>query len=439
MSDKSNTHGATVTSSSTNELTSFDFHAHRTKYFERQSKEQATRIIDLEAKVAYLEAKVQHLEECLERERAKQEPPAAAESSPPSPSQHPASIPYRHELDVGSKRPASPEPPLFENRLPSLRSPLDNPAKKIKLEQSTSPQRPIEVLPSMMAGPSRRGMEQPETHHTRTTDTSSSQSRIGERMAAVPWLPLPRLRNLPPHLQDFTVDRRDLCKRPLFISSKLRFTRNGRGRNFIFLDTDHSPLCPAQPGAPGLLFSVSNTPQWRSGLQSVFTTSRLGNTSPSKMKYLYVGEYRLRLALPLSAAEYATLSLESKKTHAWSILRDRDYEQVQQRLVPDFRKAFVKTVNGEELYCTIGPNETTAIRADSSLAKELMSTPRKINQDEAMNRIMQAYQRGDEQINVWIMECVGFDEALLREIYEMTIADASGNVGTGQKRKKGRD
>ncbi|OSD00655.1 hypothetical protein PYCCODRAFT_676226 [Trametes coccinea BRFM310] len=200
-------------------------------------------------------------------------------------------------------------------------------------------------------------------------------------MTSAAWFPLP---NLPQHLQNMVVTRSDLSSKPLFVSSKLMFSRSGSGRNFIFLDAHHSPYSPSQYGAPGLLFSVSHAPQWQMGLQSVFTASHQSHKA-AKLPYMYVGEYRLRFAPSLSVEEYMTLSPQSKEAHASSILhqRSKEFKELQHRVVSGFHNV------------------------------------QRSNDGQAVHEIVQAYERGSEKIHVWLMECVGIDEGLLQQMHQM--------------------
>ncbi|KAL7284542.1 hypothetical protein ACG7TL_001834 [Trametes sanguinea] len=354
---------------------SLSLNAHRAKYFEKQSKAQATKIIDLEAKVAYLEAQLEHLQgrSVLVRGRVK-------ETFEPS----------RDDVLTGSKRPASPEPPLFENRLPSSTFNAGNPKKKAKSSLQEW---------GLSASYAAEGSAHVPAVQSRAADSHSAQMlhlKMEERMAGLPWFPAPHLSQ---PLQDMVIKRKDLNKQPLSISAQRRFCRGNSGRSCIFVDAIHSPHSPTRIGEPGLLFSASDGPQWQTGSQSIFAALQKGSKAPSKgTHYVYVGEYQLCHALPLSVEEYRSLPGQTKEVHAIPILSGaKGFENLRARLIPESRQAKKPDPKGKG---KAGPTAACAVQ--------------------------QAFEQGDERINVWLMKCIGFDKAFLMQIYDMKSNQATG-------------
>ncbi|KAI9068974.1 hypothetical protein FKP32DRAFT_1587300 [Trametes sanguinea] len=361
---------------------SVSLNIHRANFFEKQSKTQATKIIDLEAKVAYLEAQVEHLQGRLESRSGKEK-----ETYEPS----------RDDVPTRLKRPASPEPPLFENRLPSSNDGMQfNPKKRARMafnEPGTS---------TSFAAEGSTRVSGVEGRSRANNGGQTLPQGIEARMAALPWFRVP---HLPQHLQDMIIKRTVLNKLPLSISAQRRFCRSNDGRNCIFLDAIHAPYFPSQYGAPGLLFSASSEPQWRMGLQSVFAASTEENKGSAELtRYMYVGEYQLRYTRTLSEDEYRSLPVQTRDNLITPIVSgSQGFEELKARLVPDKHRAQQPHSKGSG----------------------------KLPSGTARNAVHQAYERGEARIHVWIMECTGFDQAFLERIYE-TIRDRASGKGAGQ-------
>ena len=102
---------------------------------------------------------------------------------------------------------------------------------------------------------------------------------------------------LDPELRNLTVNREFMASE--FGGSSWRmFVPSAMGTgDFLFPTLAMDPQLPLEPGLPGLLCRASLEREWRAAPLKVFVGLR-----PSH--FLYVGDYELTLATPLSADEY---------------------------------------------------------------------------------------------------------------------------------------
>ncbi|KAJ3005527.1 hypothetical protein NUW54_g4302 [Trametes sanguinea] len=375
--------------------------SHRAQYFEKQSKAQATRIIDLEAKIAYLETKVEHLEGCLERERALQHSEMAARQHV-SGARHEqqdtlsASSDFAPARFSGHEVPSAPsqrslkhapssEPPLFENLLsPAETSETGNLKKKAKLEKNVSLWSSFRTLAEVAshdcfppaAHESSRAQTTQGTHphgsgsvgfSKSSTIETPNDAAITSRFSNIESLPIP---HLPRHIRDFKVTRNDLTNDPWRVPPTQICQQSATGRNCMFVGLSVAPYAPRQPGKPGLLFTIGKVPDWDvDSLQTTFasvSSVTLENGKMPKSKHVYLGEYHVTRASPLSPAEFSVLAPKVKDQMVSYVMNFNEFASIRWRVVP----AFCKSKGSRKL-------ENTEVR-------------------EAREMVMRAYEEGTE-------------------------------------------
>ncbi|KZT10770.1 uncharacterized protein LAESUDRAFT_755443 [Laetiporus sulphureus 93-53] len=157
-------------------------------------------------------------------------------------------------------------------------------------------------------------------------------------------------------------------------------------RNFMFPDLLMNPHIPQRPGEPGLLCRATTEKEWLPG--DVKVIIGLGDA-----KYLYVGEYVLSPAAPLSKQEFRDMPIRMKWLWAEYVFTSKNVRvRVILRRQNDHRE----------------PPPAEVERA----VKDKENDYTDVTHDE----IIQAFERGDETIHIWGLKCVGYDERFQREI-----------------------
>ncbi|KZT10769.1 uncharacterized protein LAESUDRAFT_721145 [Laetiporus sulphureus 93-53] len=160
-------------------------------------------------------------------------------------------------------------------------------------------------------------------------------------------------------------------------------------RNFMFPHLSMNPHVPQRPGEPGLLCRATAEVEWQRGDNKVIV-------GLSGAQYLYVGEYALFPAAPLSKEEFQDMPIRMKRLWAGYIsTRDKD-KNVRVRII------LRRQNNHHE------PTPAEVKRA----VKDKENHYTDVTHDE----IIQAFERGDETIYIWAMKCVGYDERFQRDI-----------------------
>ncbi|OSD00656.1 hypothetical protein PYCCODRAFT_676381 [Trametes coccinea BRFM310] len=138
--------------------------------------------------------------------------------------------------------------------------------------------------------------------------------------------------------------RIELKNSPWRVPLKKNLWQSPTGRNFVFLGQDFQPYLPSQPGQPGLLLAVGETPPVENPtvLQSVFAGVRPETGSESGImpgrKFVYLGDYQMTPASPLSVAEYHTLTSTVREHYVWRVIISKDHVGIRERVAPHLCK-----------------------------------------------------------------------------------------------------
>ncbi|TFK91350.1 hypothetical protein K466DRAFT_327135 [Polyporus arcularius HHB13444] len=161
------------------------------------------------------------------------------------------------------------------------------------------------------------------------------------------------------------------------------------GDNFLFPKFEMQPNLPYAFGMPGLLYSASFMRDWKEGRQKLFVGLREGHV-------WYVGDYVLDRGLALSAEEYRAWPKEMKFKWATYIRTTKKHRDIKVGIV--MRRELNREPTEVELASAVGDKNKYDDLRDSE--------------------IIQAYEEGREVMNVWRMQCVGFDVKFLQAIHE---------------------
>ncbi|KAI0752076.1 hypothetical protein C8Q74DRAFT_1373875 [Fomes fomentarius] len=193
------------------------------------------------------------------------------------------------------------------------------------------------------------------------------------------------------------VNRKQMAK--IFGGKSIDMCVQTAGRNFIYPKVRMNPLLPRRPGEPGLLYRATREPGWKGDVQTLFISERDG-------EYRYCGQYKITLSSSLSTDEYNALSDEVKREWAKYIATKAKYRHLCERVI-----------------ARLGEDEREALDEEAAMqlhAKEVaLSAGMKYRpkaSDREVSVIMAAYRKGEEKLRTWRMECVGFDEAFMKEL-----------------------
>ncbi|KAL6304144.1 hypothetical protein BKA93DRAFT_826124 [Sparassis latifolia] len=157
--------------------------------------------------------------------------------------------------------------------------------------------------------------------------------------------------------------------------------------DFMMLPIVYHPHAPQNPGDPGLFYMQSaRVFEWKE-VRRVFVALRPGVWS-------HVGFYKMFPSEPLTADEFQRQDGKVKRTWAEQILLKGWGEDIRLRV-------WWRQRNDEEL----SDEEIDVMISD----KDIMKTVK-----EQVKDISAAYERGEEQIGVWCMKCVGYDAKFQR-------------------------
>ncbi|KAI0693702.1 hypothetical protein C8T65DRAFT_744640 [Cerioporus squamosus] len=190
-----------------------------------------------------------------------------------------------------------------------------------------------------------------------------------------------------PSLSRVPVNRKQMGN--IYGGSLMRMCVRTAGRDFLFPGLDMNPFLPRAAGTPGLLIRSNDALPWKGDVQTVFVGLRPG-------EYVYCGQYRLQRTEALSAAEYRALSSKVKRKWAAGLVNKPKFKDVRVRVA-------TRRDHGREPTF----QEIAAVVADRSDAYKGHVS----EQD-----IIRAYERGEERLLMWKMECVGYDEEFLKEL-----------------------
>lgn len=188
--------------------------------------------------------------------------------------------------------------------------------------------------------------------------------------------------------------------------SRLPANKNLDGSTWgvVWPQLDRNPYMPRHPGEPGVLFSMhmelAEKPWWavfRPRSMTVKVENEEGRTQQKKTAgWEYLGDYAFRHVGRFSAAEFraqrpkvkewwSAKVLKAKKSPHYVAIRARIYLRKQSRPVTNATVEEIKT--------------------------GLVSTAGLTVED-----VIDAFERGDEAIEVWALECIGYDHEFNRSL-----------------------
>ncbi|KAG6910185.1 hypothetical protein DXG01_012634 [Tephrocybe rancida] len=197
--------------------------------------------------------------------------------------------------------------------------------------------------------------------------------------------------DLPQDLLDFTVPRR-FTSDVYGGSLELVFPKIGKDkralhpwRGFMFINHDLNPYAPQRAGHPGLFY--------RTGQDVVLKEYRffIRVQCANRNVWLYLGQYELVPSTPLTPEEWVANKDKTKETWMKRVITVEDYLHIRVRI--SLRKTLGREPTAEEVDECDGSGIT-------------------------LEDIRLAYDKGEERILVWVMKCVGYDEAFQREMQE---------------------
>ncbi|KZT74567.1 hypothetical protein DAEQUDRAFT_720749 [Daedalea quercina L-15889] len=171
--------------------------------------------------------------------------------------------------------------------------------------------------------------------------------------------------------------------------------------DFMCLRLDYNPHAPVNPGDPGLLFtyrSADRFAKYAARVNRVFV-----RTKASPALWQYMGQYRLYTSESLTKDEFASQPPVVRKTWAKAVLTRKQGGDICTRV-------HLRKIHGKE----------PAQGEVSKVAQEKKSLKQAKNQL-TWSDIAAAYERGEEEIRVYAMKCVGYDakfQSILAQNYK---------------------
>ncbi|KAF8075797.1 hypothetical protein FPV67DRAFT_1664125 [Lyophyllum atratum] len=252
-------------------------------------------------------------------------------------------------------------------------------------------------------------------------DEQAGLGSVFRRVEALDVKPFPL--DLDEDLVDFTVSREFVSDiyggntRATFPSISQKKGARHPYRDFMCLNITYNPYAPQRAGFPGLLY--------------VSRTSDLPKTNRVMIRikdgvWLYLGQYELVRAAPLTLQEWTAsssqISEEEVKTQStWSrhICKKKWSRDIRIRIA--LRKRLGRQPTAEEI--------EGAAEDGSGVTQE---------------DVRRALNKGEEVINVWVMKCVGYDEAFQRDMKEKSLTwtprdksnDRTGKAKKGKRKRQ---
>ncbi|EIW53610.1 uncharacterized protein TRAVEDRAFT_74857 [Trametes versicolor FP-101664 SS1] len=303
----------------------------------------------------------------------------------------------------GSHHTGNPEPiDVLDSSSARLSSPAPARGKESRgraLHKSAHPRRP--PSPAPIASSSRVGPQPAE----------NGVPRIRDRVDPLPRYQIP---HVDPSLLALRVSRTELNKGHWSVPSNKLAEKSGNKaspRDFLFPTLDKNPFLPQSPGKPGLLYRANDAYKWKGDVQTVLVQRE-------SAKHEYVGEYKLTRAPSLSAAEYRTWSPGVKNTWARAICTQAKFSDIRARVT--LRDRLSRMPTSQELQSEI--KAAKGINPPKTLEEKQKAREKRLKD---MEKIIKAYEDGNEIIAVWNMVCVGFDAHVLNTIRNDKVAKKS--------------
>ncbi|KAG6873605.1 hypothetical protein C0995_013978 [Termitomyces sp. Mi166 len=209
---------------------------------------------------------------------------------------------------------------------------------------------------------------------------------VFRRVDALSIKPFP----LPPHLDrdllDFTVCREFTSSQyggnPQQTFPTLSKDNQARHpyRDFMYLNLIYNPYAPQRPGHPGLFYKTT-LPELPKELRVLIRIEH--------GVWLYLGQYELIPAAPLTKEEWAAKSDQTKERWCTKISRKQWDKSMRARI------ALRRSLGREPTSREVAASDGLGVSADD---------------------VRRALDSGIEVMQVWVMKCVGYDEAFQREM-----------------------
>ncbi|KAF9533480.1 hypothetical protein CPB83DRAFT_731994, partial [Crepidotus variabilis] len=155
---------------------------------------------------------------------------------------------------------------------------------------------------------------------------------------------------------------------------------------FAYLHICYHPHAPRYPGQNGLFYSTKSGQNW-DGIYKVFTRDS------KKASWWYDGEYESIAGPALTIDEWKLQAIEVRAHWATQICSQKWGQHVRSRILT--RRELGRSGTAEEVEAVRKSGRWEAVAALD---------------------VMKAYDVGEEAIGVWILKCVGYDEAFQREL-----------------------
>ncbi|THH17586.1 hypothetical protein EW146_g3255 [Bondarzewia mesenterica] len=229
----------------------------------------------------------------------------------------------------------------------------------------------------------------PKIKKDMSLDAATVQSRI--LAAQANHFPI----TLDPAISSVTVTRRFMSYRyggssmEAFPSIAKRRSDAHGYKSFMYAGIGWHPNAPTRPGEPGLWYNSTPVDRGISGPYIVFVGLESG-------KWLYVGQYMMISAQPLSQTEWILQDPKVKRTWATHIRSQNWGRGVRVQII-------LRREKGRE------PTYTEMVAAWGSGNKY---------DDITADEIAQAYEEGKQRLGIEVLKCVGYDEQFQRELAE---------------------
>jgi len=201
---------------------------------------------------------------------------------------------------------------------------------------------------------------------------------------------------LNPRTRNVTVDRNYMSSTfggatmPLYpeIGDAKRAASGNHDYHFLFPNPLHNPDVPKAPGESGLLCRILDYIEWEG--RTVKVLVRISNRA-----FLYLGDYRSTRTRSLAQAEFQALPPLSKSTWVKDVETKQKYRKLRARI--SLRRDLHREPTEGEL-------------------EDKLSSPNNLKFPLEVADIVEAFSQGHEQIHIWRLECVSYDEEFQRRL-----------------------
>ncbi|CAL1706699.1 unnamed protein product [Somion occarium] len=158
--------------------------------------------------------------------------------------------------------------------------------------------------------------------------------------------------------------------------------------HLFFPTLQNNPDAPRKPGDAGLLYRTIPQVPWGNQTLKMFVKLKANN-------YLYMGDYQIIPTTPLSQEEFQRLPLKTKRAWARLILSRSKERRIRARIL--LRKKLDREPTQGEVSTFVSqyPRDRFAVSIDDAV---------------------DAYSCGQETFYIFLLQCVGYDDAFQREL-----------------------